>query len=64
MRVIRHIVMIAGINYTVPKTEILNESSTLIFILDNFLEESPKLIRIHQTLKNELNCSSGFEKFA
>ena len=50
---------------TVPKTAILNESSTLIFsavtksILDNFLEESSKLIRI-KTLKNEQNWSSGF----
>ena len=50
---------------TVPKAAILNKSSTLIFsaitksILEIFLEESPKLIRI-QTLKNEQNWSSGF----
>ena len=42
---------------TVPKTAILNESSTLIFsavtksILDIFLEESPKLIRIQTSKK-------------
>ena len=64
MRVIRHIVMLAGIT-TFPKTAIFNESSTLMFSAVTkstpviFSQVALKLMRILHD-KNYQNWSSGF----